>query len=614
MTRAALLALRRLRLLAACVTLGVGLAIAAGLMAGAREHLQELQRGTVEALAAAIAGDLDRAGPGGGTLQATLAPMARAADARQRPWELTVQDATGAPLANLAAAVPPSGAVVVATRQVTAGPLSGARVTVTLTDATDRNLALLVGGLIAGLGIGLLLGLEVLTFLAARLLVAPARELSGLAHAGAAGDFRRIPPAGGVGELGALRQALASLVVFLTLRRREVDLLLQDARRDTFDPELVAQAEGQLHLLNSLARTAPEDPLRVPMDGDPALQRLLIAAGALLLGLHTMGGSQGLVLLAAAAFVGWRLLAWLPRLLGRRIAILLAGVAGTGAAFLLPPLAALAAGAAALAAVLRSATGAVGEPSGGDGFTRDASALAGAGVGAAVAGALGGMMSLSVPDPLILPAGIAIIAGFALMACSDRLERPSGAAPLRPALLREVLAVRPICVVLAGQVVPSGIALGLAVLVALQAGVGGWALLALGLGLWAAGPLAGLLPSRPFAAAAAHLLAVLAVAAAAQPMWLPPLLAAWLAGLAAATLWRVGSAALHAMAWEFRGVAPEQATLRLGLMLRFLAVLASAAALSVSDLGPLAAVAMAAAAAGVLAAASLRMRALPQVP
>jgi HAMP domain-containing protein len=613
-THAARLALRRLRLLAAGVTLGVGLAIAAGLMAGAREHLQELQRGTVEALAAAIASDLDRVGPDGSALRAVLVPMARAADARQRAWQLVVQDATGAPLANLAAAVPLSGAAVVATRQVAAGPLAGARVTVTMADTTDRNLALLVGGLMAGLVIGLLLGLEVLTFLAARLLVAPARELSALANAGAAGDFRRIPPAGGVGELGALRHALASLVVFLTLRRREVDLLLQDARRDTYDPELVARAEGQLQLLDSLARTAPEDPLRVPLDGDPALQRLLIAAGALLLGLHAMGGGQVLVLLAAAAFVGWRLLTWLPRLLGRRVAILLAGVAGTVAAFLLPPLAALAAGAAALASVLRSATGAAGEPAGADGFARDAAALAGAGVGAAVAGALAGMTGLSVPDPLILPAGIALIAGFALMACSDRLERPGDTAPFRPAALREVLAVRPICVVVAGQVVPSGVAVGLALLVALEAGAGGWALLALGLGLWAAGPLAGLLPARPFAATAAHLLAVLALAAAAQPMWLPPLLAAWLAGVAAATLWRAGSAALHAMAWEFRGVAPEQATLRLGLMLRFLAVLASAAALSASDLGPLATGTMAVAAAGVLAVAALRMRALPQVP
>jgi hypothetical protein len=97
-------------------------------------------------------------------------------------------------------------------------------------------------------------------------------------------------------------------------------------------------------------------------------------------------------------------------------------------------------------------------------------------------------------------------------------------------------------------------------------------------------------------------------------MWLPPILAAWLAGLAAATLWRAGSAALHAMAWEFRGVAPDQATLRLGLMVRFLAVLASVAALSASDLGPLATAAMVAAAGGVLAAAALRMRALAQVP
>jgi hypothetical protein len=167
--------------LAAGVTLGVGLAIAAGLMAGAREHLQELQRGTVEALAAAIASDLDRVGPDGSALRAVLVPMARAADARQRAWQLVVQDATGAPLANLAAAVPLSGAAVVATRQVAAGPLAGARVTVTMADTTDRNLALLVGGLMAGLVIGLLLGLEVLTFLAARLLVAPAREPAALA-------------------------------------------------------------------------------------------------------------------------------------------------------------------------------------------------------------------------------------------------------------------------------------------------------------------------------------------------------------------------------------------------------------------------------------------------
>lgn len=614
MTRTALLSLRRLRLLAAGVTLAVGLAITAGMMAGAREHLQDLQRGTADALAAALLHDLDRAGPDRAAIQAALVPTGRAADAGRRPWYLTVQDAAGAPLANLAAAVPPSGAAVVATRQVATGPLAGARVTVALADTTDRDLALLVASLIAGLGIGLLLGLEVLTYLVTRLLVTPARELSALANAGAAGDFRRIPPSGGTGELGVLRQTLASFVVFLTLRRREVDLLLQDARRDTFDPGLVTRAEAQLHLLNSLARTAPEDPLRMPMDGDPALQRLLVAAGALLLGLHAPSGGQALVLLVAAAFIGWRLLSWLPRLLGRRVAILLMGVAGTGAALVLPPLAALAAGVAALASVLRLATGAAGEPAGAGGFARDASALAGAGVGAAVAGALAGMMGMSVPDPLILPGGIAIIAGFALMACSERLEMPGDAAPLRPAALREVLAARPIGIVMAGLVVPSGVAFGLALLVALQAGAGGWALLALGLGLWASGPLAGIMPARPFAAAGFHLLAALALAAAAQPMLMPPLLAAWLAGLAAATLWRAGSAALHAMAWEFRGVAPEQATLRLGLVLRFLAVLASAAALTMSDLGPVATGAMAAAAVGVMAAASLRMRALPQVP
>lgn len=614
MTRAALLSLRRLRLVASGVTLAIGLAIAAGMMAGAREHLQELQRGTADALAVAMMRDLDRVGADRAALQAALATTARAADAGRRPWQLAVQDATGAPLANLAAAVPPGGSTVVATRQVAAGPLIGARVVVTLADTTDRDLAVLAGGLIAGLGLGLLLGLEVLAFLVTRLLVTPARELSALASAGAAGDFRRIPPAGGAGELGTLRQALASFVVFLTLRRREVDLLLQDARRDTFDPELVARAEAQLHLLNTLARTAPEDPLRVPMDGDPALQRLLVAAGALLVGLHAAGSSQVLVLLAAAAFVGWRLLTWLPRLLGRRIAILLMGVAGTGAALVLPPLAALAAGAATLAAVLRWSTGAAGEPAGADGFARDASALAGAGVGAAVAGALIGVMGLSVPDPLILAAGIAVLAGFALMACSDRLETAGDAAPLRSSALREVLAIRPICIALAGLVVAAGIAFGLAVLVMLQAGSGGWALLALGLGVWAAGPVAGLLSARLWTATTLQLLAALALAAAAQPTWLPPLLAAWLAGFAAATLWRAGSAALHATAWEFRGLAPEQATLRLGLVLRFLAVLASGAAVMVFDLGQVAAATMLVGAVGVLAAAAGRTRAMPQVP
>ena len=614
MTRAALLSLRRLRLVATGVTLAIGLAITAGMMAGAREHLQELQRGTADALATAIMRDLDRVGPDRAALQAALVPTARAADAGRRAWQLAVQDATGVPLANLAAAVPPSGSAVVATQQVAAGPLIGARVIVTLADTTDRDLALLAGGLIAGLGLGLLLGLEVLTYLVTRLLVTPARELSALANAGAAGDFRRIPPAGGAGELGALREALASFVVFLTLRRREVDLLLQDARRDTYDPELVARAEAQLHLLNSLARTAPEDPLRVPLDGDPALQRLLVAAGALLVGLHAVGGSQVLVLLVGAAFVGWRLLTWLPRLLGRRIAILLTGVAGTGAALVLPPLAALAAATATLAAVLRWSTGAAGERAGTDGFARDASALAGAGAGAAMAGALVGVMGLSVPHPLILTVGLAVIAGFALMTCSDRLEMAGDAAPLRPSALREVLAIRPICIVLAGLIVPAGIAFGLAVLVALKAGSGGWALLALGIGVWAAGPLAGALSARLWTATSLQLLAALALAAATQPAWLPPLLAAWLAGFAAATLWRAGSAAWHATAWEFRSVTPEQATLRLGLVLRFLAVLASGAAVMVFDLGPVAAATMLVAAVGVLAVAARRTRPMPQVP
>jgi hypothetical protein len=613
-TRAAQQALRRLRLVAAGVTLSLGLAIAAGLMAGAREHLQELQRGTADALATALVRDLDRIGPDQGAVQAALLPYARAADASRRPWQLAVHDTTGAPLAVLAAASPPSGATAVVTRAVSAGPLAGVRVSVTLADTTDRDLALLVGGLMAGLGIGLLLGLEVLTCLVSRLLVTPARELSILASAGASGDFSRIPPSGGAGELGALRRALASFVVFLTLRRREVDLLLQDARRDTYDPDLVARAEAQLHLLNTLARTAPEDPLRLPLDGDPGLQRLLVAAVALVLGLHATGGGQTLVLLAAAAFVGWRLLGWLPLLLGRRNAILLVGGAGTAAALILPPLLALAAGTAALAAVLRWATAAAGEPSGTDGFTRDASALAGAGGGAALAGALAGLTGLSAPDPLLLPAGLAVIAGFALMASSDRLEMLGDAAPLRPAALREVWAIRPIGVVVAGQVVPAGVAFGLAVLVALQAGSGGWALLALGLGLWAAGPVAGLLSARLWTATSLQLLAALALAAAAQPEWLSPLLATWLAGFAAATLWRAGSAALHATAWEFRGAAPEQAMLRLGLVLRFLAIPASGIAVTAFGLGPVAAAAMVVAAVAVLTSAASRTRAIPQVP
>lgn len=615
MIGAASLALQRLRIMAMAVTMGAGLVILVGILAGARDGLQGYQLGIADTLAVAVMRNLESAQTDQEDLQALLQRIAQAAGSAQKSLKLLLQDRSGKPLAQFATEPPPTGSAVTATRQVTRGPFDGVVIAATLADNTDHYLAMMTGSLLAGLLIGLLLGLEALVYLATRRLVGPARELTALAAVGAAGDFRRIPVSGGIGEIGALRKALASLILFLTLRRREVGLLLEDARQDTFDPELVKSAETQLLHINSLARTAPEEPLPLTVDGDPALQRLLIASTAFLLSIHviSIGDRTLLVLSIAALLVGWHFSGLVPRLIGRRMGILLIGVAGTLATWLLPEGEALVAAAATMAAILRCATGTAGHPGGAVGVARDVSALAGAAAGAASAGGLLGATGMGQISTAFLAFGVALIVGLAFVACNDRLEGPGDSAPVRSGALREVLAVKRIWLVLVGLVATSGAAFGLALLVAFQPNHDGWSFFALGLGLWAAIPLAQRLERAAALAVIVQIVSAMGIWLALDLMRLPPAAAAGIAGLSAGMLWHLSSAALHATARDLRAVAPEQAILRFGLLLRIIAVLTSTAASLVYGVEQVATFTIFAAAIGALAIALLRSRLMVKV-
>ena len=615
MIGAASLALQRLRIMAMAVTMGAGFVILVGILAGARDGLQEFQYGNADTLALAVKRNLDSARTDQEDMPALLQRIAQASGTAQKSLKLVLQDGAGTSLAQLATEPPPTGSTVTVTRQVTDGPFAGVVVAATLADDTDYYLAMMSRSLLAGLLIGLLLGLEALVYLATRRLAGPARELTAIAVAAAAGDFGRIPVSGGIGEIGALRKALASLILFLTLRRREVDLLLEDARQDTFDPKLVKSAETQQLHIGSLARTAPEEPLPLTVDGDPALQRLLIASTAFFLSIHviSIGDRTLLALSIAALLVGWHFSGWVPRLIGRRMAVLLIGVAGTLATSLLPEGEALVAAAATMAAILRCATGTAGQLGGAVGVDRDVSALAGAAVGAASAGGLLGATGMGQISAAFLAFGVASIVSLAFVACNDGLEGPGDSAPVRSGALREVLAVRRIWVVLAGLVATSGAAFGLALLAAFQPDHDGWSLFALGFGLWAAIPLAQRLERAPALAVIAQIVSAMGIWLALDPMRLPPAAAAGIAGLSAAILWHLSSAALHATARDLRAVAPEQAILRFGFLLRIIAALASTAASLVYGVGQVATFTIFAAAIGALAIALFRSRLMVKV-
>jgi hypothetical protein len=279
----------------------------------------------------------------------------------------------------------------------------------------------------------------------------------------------------------------------------------------------------------------------------------------------------------------------------------------------LPEGEALVAAAATMAAILRCATGTAGHLGGAVGVERDVSALAGAAVGAASAGGLLGATGMGQISAAFLAFGVALIVSLAFVACNDRLEGPGDSAPVRSGAFREVLAVRRIWVVLAGLVATSGAAFGLALLAAFQPDHDGWSLFALGLGLWAAIPLAQRLERAPALAVIAQILSAIGIWLALDPMRLPPAAAAGIAGLSAAMLWHLSSAALHATARDLRAAAPEQAILRFSFLLRIIAALASTAASLVYGVGQVAIFTIFAAAIGALAIALLRSRLMVKV-
>ena len=476
-----------------------------------------------------------------------------------------------APDGQIAAAAPrqhlSTAKVVRVVRPLTPDQPNGWRVAVIVEDTTDRDLTAVLGGLLAGLTVGLWTGLELLLWITSNKLAAPLDKLEQLAAAGAAGDYRLVPPPGGAGEIGELRVAMVRFIGFLTLRAREVDLLLRDACHDTYDPGVVARAEAWARRFKLRVRFAEEDPSHAEMPEDAGLRRWLWYLLAMLLGVQIplLNGAATLALILAGVLVGGRALAWLPRWLGRRAAIAAAGASAALTVWLIPatnPAFAAAVIALAAGSIIHSATAGQAEPTGSGGVARDVGTLAAAAAGMGSAA----FLTLSVgPDlarlaPALLPFGILAMAGFAIAVRGTSLARPAQTVFPTVAEFIGSLRIGPLAVVLVGMVLPAAAFVTAVLMAALAQGMpvacfaaaGAWAALTVA-------PRVGELRWLPLIARLLPGPALLALTSGLSAA--PGFLIASASGLLAGLLWHLAALAVHQAARRERAEMPEQAVL-----------------------------------------------------
>jgi HAMP domain-containing protein len=568
MNDGAIRSVQRLMLLTGALALCVWLGAVVALLGGAEATLADMRRRTADALARAASQQLERTGTDLSEIQPAISALVAATQGGG--WRLAVLDQGG-----LALAMAPEGASmpldgIRAVRALSSGPLAGGSVVAAAhASATGQDLAAVLEGVVAGLVVGLWLTLEIISWRAERGLLGPIRELSRLANAAHGGDFRYIPTRGGMGEVGTLAAAVARFVSFLTLRRREVDLLLNDARKDTFDPELVERAGAHIRRLDEAARVSADDPLPVISDGNPGLKRMLCSLTSFLFTLWASAVADPKILLSAigaSALCGWLVLPAV-RLLGRRPLAALSGAAGFGAALTLPPELAVVLCAAASVLVVRCVTAAAGEPSGAEGARRAAGLATGVATGVMGAAALllVGDATLGVVNDTLMPLGVALLTLWAVAACDDRLEAPHFSNPVPLGEVLQALSLHRLGVTLLGLLLPAAAVAGGAMLAVIHPTSSPGSVLAAGAGWWIAAPLAAIAVRRRALLLGAQALAVLVLGAATLvPLPQPGLGVVIVVGIASGLLWHMSVRDLHQSARQFRTVIAEQVTVRMG--------------------------------------------------
>jgi HAMP domain-containing protein len=564
MTRAA----HWLLILAAGAAVCVTAAMAVALVAGEHARLAELRGGVAMTIAEVAVRDLGGVVPTSpAQAETVIAATVRAAGQMQRPWAVEVLEPGGTAVASGPGPVPAHA--VRALLPLVAGQPDGWRIAVSIEDSTDRDLIAVLGGLLLGMAVGVLAALELLRWVIARQLEAPLQTMVKIAAAGKAGDFRVVPAPGGAGEIGALRDALARFVGFLTLRRREVDLLLGDALHDTYDPGVVARAAAWSRRLDEQVRIAEDDPSRAGMPGDAGLRRLLQYFTALLLGtqMPLVNGPAALLLVLGAALAGGRLLAWLPRWIGRRFAIAVTGGLAALAAWSTPAAdscAALAAVALAAGCAIHCAAAGRAEPAGAAGEAADTGALSAvaAGLGSAAISTLGGGPELSVLAPVILPAGTVLLAAFAIAATNEALDKPAWTVWPTLAEFAAVSTTGGLAAMLAGTVLPAASFVTALLLAALAQPMPEACLAGAAAGLWAAPIVAPRMAGVPGMGLAVRLLLAPALLALLLPPGpAPGPLAAAAAGLLAGIMWHLSTETLYRAARQDRAAVTEQAVI-----------------------------------------------------
>ena len=564
MTRAA----RWLLILAAGAAFCVTAAMAVALVAGQHARLTEMRGGVALTIAEVTVRDLSGVAPSSPKQAETvIATAVRAAGQMHGFWAAELLEPGGTVVAS--GPVPVPAHAVRALLPLVADQPNGWRIAVSIEDVADRDVTKILSGLLLGLAVGMWAALELLRWVIARRLEAPLQMMGKIVAAGEAGDFRFVPASGGAGEIGALRVALARFVGLLTLRRREVDLLLGDALHDTYDPGVVARAEAWSHRLNERVRTAEDDPLRAGMPGDAGLRRLLLYFTALLLGMQMplVNGPAPLLLILGAVLAGGRLLAWIPRWIGRRLAIAVTGGLAALAACLTPvadSYVALAAVALAASAAIHCAAAGHAEPAGAEGEAADTGALSAvaAGLGSAAILILGCGPELEITASIILPAGTVLLSALAIAATIEALDKPAWTVWPTLAEFVAVSGIRGLVAMLAGTVLPAASFVTALLLAALAQPTPEACVAGAAAGLWAAPFVAPRIAGVTGVSVVVRLLLAPALLALLLPWASVPLpLAAAVGGLLAGIMWHLATEMLYQAARRDRATVTEQAVI-----------------------------------------------------
>ncbi|MFD2264245.1 HAMP domain-containing protein [Lacibacterium aquatile] len=468
-TRTAVAAQRRFLLLTLVLILLAWAGVAIIGLGLARQALAPVHGATAEAVARAVAGQVDRAlgyGIPFKELEGVDRYLADVMAEQPRIRSLQLVDSGGAVLfARAASGAKPDGGFV--GRPLRQGDRVIGEVRVGYAETavardTDRvSLTLVFALLLAGLPV-----LEILRCWSGRSLVEPIRQIETMVRAGGDGDFSHRPVAEGRGEIGQAAIALGRLSRHLTRRRLELEGRAEDARSDAYDTGTSARIDGVLSAALSPYRIADAATRPQVASLERPVRRLLTALASfagLLLVPETAAGWVGL----AAGLLLPRLLAPLHRAMGARRCIIIGVMLALGAVAAqkfglgLPVL--LLAGLVGYGAGLIVQTGGEGGglPTRAPGANWDIDGVAGAAAGAVMAGLL---VRITAGDSWIagyLAPGLLALAGLCALALRVERGEADHRAWLRPIELRALLGRREGAAILLAAALPTGALIGL---------------------------------------------------------------------------------------------------------------------------------------------------------